>query len=236
MLRIAIVEDEPASQKTLQEYVARYAQEKGEEIQSVLFEEGLTFLDEYQGGYDIIFMDIVMPHLNGMETARQLRKIDETVFLVFITSMAQYALQGYEVNACAFLVKPALYGQFQIVMDKIRKNMNRTEKSLIAICSRDQTYILPVKDITYLEVFNHSLVFHTQESQYEIHGSLSVYEEDSRFSGFVKISKSHLVNIAWITAIEENTITVAGEILPLSRRRKKECLEKIAKTVAGGLV
>ncbi len=236
MMRIAIVEDEEEFRTVLKNYIDRYASESGETIRVSMFTEGLTFLEEYHGGYDLILMDILMPHMSGMETARKLRLVDETVVIVFITSMVQYAIQGYEVNAAAYLVKPAAYGQFSDTMDRIRRTVLRTETATVIVSQKENSVVLPVRKIAYIEVYNHSLVFHTQDSSYEMRGSLTEYETDPRFEGFVKVSKSHMVNVAFIAAIDEDTLTVAGDVLPLTRRRKKECMEKIAKVIGGGIV
>ena len=236
MMRIAIVEDEEEFRTALKNYIDRYASESGETIRVSMFTEGLTFLEEYHGGYDLILMDILMPHMSGMETARKLRLVDETVVIVFITSMVQYAIQGYEVNAAAYLVKPAAYGQFSDTMDRIRRTVLRTETATVIVSQKENSVVLPVRKIAYIEVYNHSLVFHTQDSSYEMRGSLTEYETDPRFEGFVKVSKSHMVNVAFIAAIDEDTLTVAGDVLPLTRRRKKECMEKIAKVIGGGIV
>ena len=236
MMRIAIVEDEEEFRTVLKYYIDRYASESGETIRVSMFTEGLTFLEEYHGGYDLILMDILMPHMSGMETARKLRLVDETVVIVFITSMVQYAIQGYEVNAAAYLVKPAAYGQFSDTMDRIRRTVLRTETATVIVSQKENSVVLPVRKIAYIEVYNHSLVFHTQDSSYEMRGSLTEYETDPRFEGFVKVSKSHMVNVAFIAAIDEDTLTVAGDVLPLTRRRKKECMEKIAKVIGGGII
>ena len=236
MLNIAIIEDEQDFRDTLKQFTERYAQERNEQISTVFFPDGMTFLEQYHGEYDIVLMDILMPHMNGMETAHRLRALDSDVVLVFITSMAQYAIKGYDVNASAFLVKPTSYQSLALTLDRMRKILARRGDVSITVDQRDGTRILNIRDITYIEVFNHILVFHTVDATYETYGSLSKYENDRRFSSFIKISKSHIVNCAYITDIGDDTISVFGERLPLTRRRKKECLEKIAKVVGGRLV
>ena len=235
MLNIAIVEDEQKFRDILKQYTERYAAESGEQINTAFFDDGMTFLEQYRGEYDIIFMDILMPHMNGMEAAHRLRSIDGDVLLVFITSMAQYAIKGYDVNASAFLVKPMGYKQLALVLDRLRKLIVRRGVTSVTVHQREGTRVLNLRDIAYVEVFNHSLVFHTADAAHEANGSLSEYESDNRFASFVKVSKSHLVNCAYITEIGDDFVTVAGDKLPLTRRRKKECLEKIAKVIGSGL-
>jgi DNA-binding LytR/AlgR family response regulator len=121
------------------------------------------------------------------------------------------------------------YKQLALVLDRLKKLIVRRGVTSVTVHQREGTRVLNLRDIAYVEVFNHSLVFHTADAAHEANGSLSEYESDNRFASFVKVSKSHLVNCAYITEIGDDFVTVAGDKLPLTRRRKKECLEKIAK-------
>ena len=89
MLNIAIVEDEPAHAEVLRGFLQRYAAERGEEVAAEVFPSGLDFVSDYQPRYDAVFMDIEMPHMNGMDCAFKLRERDAEVPLVFVTGMAQ---------------------------------------------------------------------------------------------------------------------------------------------------
>ena len=106
MISIAVVEDDLEYQSQLLQYIEQYKKEHKVQCKVAVFSNGLNFLEDYKGGGDLVFMDIAMPHMNGLEAAAALRKRDAEVCLIFITSLAQYALKGYEVNAFDFLVKP----------------------------------------------------------------------------------------------------------------------------------
>ena len=104
MLNIAIVEDEPAHAEVLRGFLQRYAAERGEEVAAEVFPSGLDFVSDYQPRYDAVFMDIEMPHMNGMDCAFKLRERDAEVPLVFVTGMAQYAVKGYEAGAIGYKI------------------------------------------------------------------------------------------------------------------------------------
>ena len=108
MLRIAIVEDEKDSLDRLTGLIKRYEKERDCECGVSVFGDGMNFVSDYCRVYDVVFMDIEMPFLDGMHAARKLRELDPSVMLVFVTRLASYALAGYEVDAAGYIVKPVV--------------------------------------------------------------------------------------------------------------------------------
>lgn len=234
MLRIAIVEDEAQASQRIAKYCEMYASEKNTDISATVYDNPVDFLQKYNGKFDVVFMDIMMPLMNGMECAGKLREKDENVILCFVTSMAQYAIRGYEVNAFDFILKPVGYPEFYMKLDRILRLLKRRVEATVLISSRNNVNSVAVRDLTYVEVYNHMLVYHTRSEQYEAYGKLSELEEDERFKRFVRVSPSHLVNCDCVSCLTEDTVTVNGTPLPVSRRRRKECLEKMAALLGGG--
>ena len=109
MLRCAIVEDSPRELEHLKECLARYSAERDIPLETTAFGDAASFLEHYRADYDIVFMDIELPGINGMEAAHRLREIDRQVILIFVTNMAQFAVKGYEVDALDYIIKPAQY-------------------------------------------------------------------------------------------------------------------------------
>ncbi len=233
-MKIAIVEDEAKAAEKIIRYVEKYAEGAGEEITAIHFGNPVDFLEKYHGEYDVIFMDIIMEMMNGMECAAKLRQRDENVLLCFITNMAQYAIRGYEVGAFDFMIKPVVYEEFALKMDRIRRLLDKRVVESVLINSRGSVQKVAVRDLTYVEVYNHVLIYHTEKDQYEAYGKLTELENDERFRRFLRIGTSHLVNCDHISAFENDTIVVKGVRLPVSRRRRKECLEKMAVILGGG--
>ena len=112
MIRIALVEDEAEVRAQLQGYVQRHTRQYGTEFAVTEFADGMELLDDYRPVYDILFLDVEMKHLDGMETARRVRELDKDVIIVFITNMAQYAIGGYAVGALDYVLKPVPYFAF----------------------------------------------------------------------------------------------------------------------------
>ena len=127
MLRVAIVVDQDIDANLLISYLRRYGKEKNLEIEAAHFKNGILFLQQYRGDYDIVFMDIDMPVISGMNTAHSLREIDPHVLLIFVTALARFALNGYEVDAYDFIIKPVQYRHFITKMERAEKKLS-TEK------------------------------------------------------------------------------------------------------------
>ena len=103
-LHVAIVEDEKSSRDRLKGFLQRYMEENDYKIEITEFEDGIEIVIPYRASYDVIFLDIEMPQMNGMKAAEIIREKDEHVILVFITNVARYAVKGYEVQALDYIL------------------------------------------------------------------------------------------------------------------------------------
>ena len=134
---VAVVEDEKRERELIKKYLASFGEERGVVFNVYEFEDGLSFLSDYKSIYDVVFMDIEMPHLSGMEAAKRLRKLDDKVALVFITNMAQYAVGGYEVDAMSFIVKPVTYSNFAMKLSRVMDKVNTDKKPVVLIMGKN---------------------------------------------------------------------------------------------------
>lgn len=162
-LRTAIVEDEDAAARDLEECLKRYCEARGITCSTERFRDGKTFLEQYSPRYDLIFMDIRMPKVDGMAAAQRLRELDRVTALVFVTSMVQYAVKGYEVEALDFIVKPVRYSSFEMKMRWILQAVDLKKGREVLLNVGDTVRVLTSSSIYYVEVMDHDLTYRTSQ-------------------------------------------------------------------------
>lgn len=233
MIHIVIVDDNPEDAAVLQAHLKAYRGEFNQELQVTTFHSGLDFIEEYRPGTDVVFFDIEMPGMDGMETAHELRKRDAAVGIIFITNMAQYAIRGYEVNAVDFMIKPVSYYNF---VDKLQKaiafNQKRGDKNIL-LTDEDGVIKIPVSDVFYIEKDKNYLIYHTRKGILKKRGTLVQAKEKLDMEAFSECALGFLVNLRHVQKIGKDTVIVHEDSLPVSRRLKKEFLQKFVDYMGG---
>ena len=225
MIRIAIVEDAAFDRQVLRDCLREYGQETGTELQITEFTGGTAFLEQYQEDLDLIFMDIMMDGLDGLTAARKLRRRDDKVLLVFVTSMLQYAVQGYSVDAMDFIVKPVTYTGLKLCMDRVVRRLNETTPVRLRFTNREGTHSVDAAEICYIESLEHKIVVHTVQGEIQSDMSLAAAEKMVKALPFFRCHVSYLVNLRYVDRVSGNDVWVNGDRLAISRYRRKDFLE-----------
>lgn len=234
MYRIAIVEDEKSYSDQVQEYVQKYGEENGLTFEIQTYSDGQKIADDEKNHYDIIFFDIEMKTMNGMEAASVIRGRDENVVIVFITNMAQYAIEGYSVGAFDFVLKPIDYYSFSFRLSRALERVKKKETLEVVVNTAKGIKRLDSGKIWYVEIDNRILYFHTKEGQYSMRGTMQSAEEMLRDYHFVKCNHWYLVNLKFVTEIRDNVVIVAGNQLEISRRNKTSFIRAVTDYIGGG--
>lgn len=230
-MKIAIVEDKKQHSETLKKYLEHYREESGIDFEVYVFSDGLEFLDSYKNVFDIVFMDIDMPHINGIETAKRLREIDRRVCLIFVTGLSQFAINGYEVDAFDFIVKPVDYEKFRSRLSRAISTVNKSDLGTLCIKNKEVIRIVKISDIYYLENKDHKIVYHLVGEDIETWDTLAKVEKILPPDHFARCSTSYLVNLSYVVSVKGNTVTLPHTTLPVTRLKKKEFIEKLMRFV-----
>ena len=234
MIRIAVLEDEQPYYLSLKGFIDRCAEEQGQPCQVVWFSDGATLLAQYRDAFDVLLLDVELPGLDGITVAREVRRVDQSVLIIFITNMAQYAIKGYEVDALDYVIKPVSYPAFALKFQKaLRILRERVGKSVLLTFSDEQRFV-PQKDILYVEVASHTIQYHTYAGTSSASGSLGAVEKQLDERLFARCNSCYLVNLAHVTGLRGDYVLVEGEPLKMSRPKKKLFVARLAAWYNGG--
>lgn len=225
MYKIAVVEDEWESADRLNQCFEAYSKEYGVTFNITRFKNGLDFIEEYKPVFDIVFMDIDMPHKNGFATAKELRQVDPTVVLVFVTFLAKYAIKGYEVDAMDYVIKPVNYNAFKITIDRAIRRCAKKEKDEVILPSAEGAIRIELSCLNYVEIDDHDITYHTSRGEFRAYGTMRAIEKLLPQKQFCKCNRSVLVNLRSVTRISGSIVYVGNEMLEISRPRKQAFME-----------
>jgi DNA-binding LytR/AlgR family response regulator len=232
-VRIAIVEDNPESMEVLEKNLRRYEKEQHIIFDIMKYQDGDEIATYYESKYDIILLDIEMKRLDGMATAKIIREFDKEVIIIFITNMPQYAIKGYEVKALSFLIKPVPYFAFsQEISDSISKIKRHSDKFLL-LTTKDGVVRVNISDIFYVETMKHYLIVHEKNGSHTVKLPLKRIEEELAEASFFRCNNCYLVNLDEVMSVKYDYVLVNDTELRISRPRKKEFLEALAKHFGG---
>ena len=212
MIRIGIVDDEKQERDQLKQALARFGAENGTELNVQEFDCAAVYLAAQDRDFDILYLDIDMPQMSGMELAEKIRETDQDVILIFCTNLQQFALNGYSVGALGFIVKPIQWYSFHMYLTRALKVLQKragqkTAPPHIVVKDGTVTRLLDAAEIAYVEVRQHDLLYNL-------------------------CSTSYLVNLRCITAVSRMNVYIGGAALPIGRTYKDAFTEAFSRYMA----
>lgn len=228
MLRAAICDDEQEFVLQLCSLLERYSAETGEEIKVSVYHDGLELIEQYDPATDLIFLDIQMEHINGFQAAEQIRKKDENVGIIFLTSFGQYALDGYRYHAVNYIVKPMKYIRLKVELNRFRERYQR--KNPYIVVRNDQgSYKVELHTLHYAETYKRNLLLHTDETEIVCYKNMKELEAELEDYGFFRCHTGFLVNLAFVKRVEKlEAWLTTGEEVYISKPKKKEFMKALA--------
>lgn len=220
-MKIAICEDDTTQQNILTAALDSYRTPAGEHVQYDVYHNGLDLLASINTHpYDVLLLDILMPGFTGMDAAREIRKSNEKIPIIFLTTSQEFAVESYRVHAFDYLMKPV---DQNVLFDTLDRAFSMTESTLeksILVQTAKAVYVLSLSQIEFVEINNRTLSFHLIDGTVKsISGRLSDYEEALlKHPEFLKIHRSYIINMDLMKALNQKSfITLTGNEIPISR-------------------
>lgn len=243
MLSVAIVDDNKSEAELLRGFVEKYGKENSEETEIFVFSSGVDFLEGYSSKYDIVFMDIKMRDMDGMTVSHKLRQVDKNVYLIFVTSMAKYAIDGYKVNAMDYFLKPVYYADIEMRLRRISEEKKKADFYIMVLGQNGAQRFLS-NEIYYIESMEHNIIFHTYSDTYtqirpnillcssgEVktikNANMKTLEAELEKFGFARCNACYIVNLKYCRKIEGFSLTIGKDVLQMSHSRKKEFMNTL---------
>ena len=223
-MKIAVCDDDKKDREALISLLREYEQSRGKGFDIEEYDSGEVLLENNAALQDcqIIFLDINMARLSGLEAAVAIKNLYPKILIVLVTAYMNYALEGYKVKASRFLVKDDLSLTITECMDALVGEIEQ-ETQIIEVPFVEGNIKLKVSDIIYIETAKHKNVFYTKESSYSIYKKLDEIENELQSFGFVRVHLSFLVNMRYVRKISSYVMTLTtGKEISVPKARYAE--------------
>ncbi len=220
LVRLAIVEDDEQLHSYYGKMIEAWAKAQNVRLNITYVESAEEYLFKYgeQHLFDILFLDVCMKDMNGMELARKIRTFDRRVQIVFLTGKTEFVFEGYEIGAVRYLVKPVKENELIKALDACMEKLAGSRDDYLTIKYHGENLRLSRSDIVSVKVEGHYLQMQTTDEVYEWKASLREMMDKLDSEKFVMANRSVLVNLEFVSKItREECILENGESIPVSR-------------------
>lgn len=233
MIKIAIIDDEQEERERLLGYYQSLRAEVEDELDIHTYMSGNEFISRGDTSFDLICLDIDMEGMDGICTAKEIRKKDSQVIIIFVTNMAQMAIRGYEVQALDFVVKPVNYYSFAMKMTNAFQMLRNRRSRNIMLTTTGGMQKISSDELYYVEVNGHYLYYHTKDQVFRQKASLREIEDRLSGLSFKRCNNCYLVNLKYVNCVNKDDLKVGEDWLKISRPRKKEFLQSLTNYMGG---
>lgn len=233
---IAVVEDDETAMERLVSLIGSHPLNAKHTFRIERYPNAYEFLEAFKCNFDLLFLDIQLGGISGMEAARRVREKDGQVLIVFVTSMGQYAVESYDVQACDFILKPVDTGSFSMKFDRVCRLLeHNANEECLTVSSRFGAKKMKIADISYVESSNHTIIYHLPDENFSTRDVMDRVEERLEKYHFVRCNSGYLVNLKYVEGYFGDYITVKGESLKISKARKQKFLSEFTRYVGGSV-
>ena len=220
-MRIAVCDDDIKELNRLSKLLNDYREKTKACFTFLTYSDGIALLEDVRTGvFDFMLLDVMMPLVNGMEIAHEVRAFNGNIKIAFLTSSPEFAVESYSVEAFAYLLKPATADNLFPVLDRLFRLAQKPEDGL-SVKFHNGVANIPFFKLAYVEVMNRMLCFHlTDGSVRELIASLSDYEGLLlKRPEFIRVHRAFIVNLWQVQELRSaDILTYTGSVVPVSRR------------------
>ena len=220
-MKLAICDDNKNQLHSIAQMLERYVTPEGEKVRYDLYGNALDLVSNLPSGrYDALLMDILMPGLNGIEAARDIRQINEDIPILFLTSSPEFAVDSYRVHAFDYLMKPVDEAELFKGLNRIFAIKKELVSHMLTIQNAKELHVISLSQLEYVEINNRTLLFHLIDGETKaLRGKLSDYEENLLSQpNFLKIHRSYVINMDHMKSLNKNSFeTMTGKEITISR-------------------
>jgi len=234
MLNVAICDDNPQVLEYYHSLLTECAVESGVEVKFSMYESGeqlLFMLSDCPNDVDIIYLDILMGKMDGLETAKRLREIGCMAHIIFLTTSDEYVFEAFEAEPFYYIVKDEMpVRKFKDIFQKAKDSVKLRENDFIIIASGGTKTKLKLDQILYFEVQNRIITIHTQNGMLDYYSRLEDVEQQLSGKGFVRTHRSYLVNCYYIQKLKRSSLFLTdGTEIPVSGKYTQSVQEEFSK-------
>lgn len=226
LLKVALCDDNKIELDLLRSFLVRYEMEHMIDFQTETFSDGKELLQAYENSDDfqLLLLDMEMPNMNGLDTAKYIRKnIDRHVNIIFISHYPEYMQQSMHVRPFFYLNKPVTYEMFAEIMDEFIQELSENETYITLLQTNLNETMIHIKDLYYIETENAKkrlLSFHMEQEKISVNGIITDWETRLQNCGFMMCNRGLLINLAHIHYMDNKSLYLTnGEKLPVSRNK-----------------
>lgn len=234
MLRIGICDDESGARDALRHALERLLRNlDGQIFYEFSSGEGVAqWVSKHRGEIDLLFLDVELKGISGIEAAHQIRQQDSGLMIVFVTGYADFVFDGYTVQAMDYLIKPVKEEKLGQVIRRAQELLESQRPQTFTVHNADGLYRIAIRDILYFYSDRRLVKLVTKGREYTFYGKLDEVEQQLQ-TGFVRIHQRYLIRAEAVQQVEKSTVTVGHASLPISRALRQTAVMTLARAMLG---
>lgn len=222
VMKIAICDDEEAQIGLAGRLIHSWSEKSGQPVEVYSFRCAEEFLFRWSEdkSFDLLFLDIQMKDVTGIELAKTIRESDEKLIIIFVTGFTEYVFQGYDVSALHYLLKPVKEKDLFICLDRAKSILDVNDEKYLVFTAEGDNVRVRLSDIKYVEVMAHYINIYTKNDTYNLKKSISNFEKELDTSLFIRCHRSYIVNLCYVDRITKaDAVLDDGRLVPISRQK-----------------